>query len=379
MKSQDGSVLVLSLILIIALLGLVAAMVYSIRGDLSISRHEFNSTQAHYYAESAVEYASRWLEDDTQWTSNQLHTDRQDDLVDELPGLEVVSITRNNPGGGDIYNIESRVRFNRNNERTEDRVRVTYEVQYSILDDSLFEHPLAAGGHLQPNADVRVEGDVAANGKVNNQRHILNNPADLIRQFLAGTAEELPINELMNYLDAAASSATDIITDWATFSNDNTVNGATELDIDGKIVVIKDNITMNQDLHINGSGILIVEQNLNQNGNSKLFANYDPNTNSYTDDYAITYFGQAGGNPNPRCGNYKGMLMGKNDLNVISNAANPFEIVGSAFAGNNLNTNNGTFIEDDGYVDVMIDLAIEFNFWQVDRDVYINSWQEFFN
>jgi len=108
---------------------------------------------------------------------------------------------------------------------------------------------------------------------------------------------------------------------------------------------------------------------------SLLFANYDPDTGTYTDDFAVMYFRT--GHPNPRTGNFKGMLMGKSDVNLITDIAAGFELVGSVFSGNNLNANASTsIVHDDGYVEVLEHLALNFNI-TILSTFKITDWMEF--
>ncbi|HPZ63453.1 MAG TPA: hypothetical protein PLJ68_07890, partial [Halanaerobiales bacterium] len=64
MRNQDGSILALSLIFMLALIILVIALSVTLNNEVKIVTNEHNLAQAQYYAESVVEYASVFLKDE---------------------------------------------------------------------------------------------------------------------------------------------------------------------------------------------------------------------------------------------------------------------------------------------------------------------------
>ena len=70
MKRQDGSVLITGLIFMLVLIILVGALSLSLNSELKIVNNEHRLVQAQYYAESVINYASFYLEEDVSETAS---------------------------------------------------------------------------------------------------------------------------------------------------------------------------------------------------------------------------------------------------------------------------------------------------------------------
>ncbi len=379
MNDQEGSVLVLSFIFMLVLIVLVVAMGMSIGNEFHISRYEQNMTQAQYYAESSIEFASKLMDDDTKWDSstNELLLNEQQNIENLLNGLQINSLTRETSASGDEFTITSTITFN----GVSDSLQVTYRIVSDIQNLNIFDYPLASGHITNVNGEIEVDGEIAANDTINDNNNVKDTsgnplPTGSIHEDLSGDSGELETDVLDDYFADAKTVRTRTIYNFNLFQNDtsNIVNGDCVLNIDDEIVVIEGNMNLAHDFYAMGSGILVIEGVLNSNGNS-FNANYNPLTGLYEDDYAITYFEK---NINLQVGHYKGMLMSKQNLNLNSGGAGEeLEIIGSAFASNNLNLNPGTFIHDDGYVDILGDIAINNNITVGETSVEVINWQEF--
>ena len=61
-------------------------------------------------------------------------------------------------------------------------------------------------------------------------------------------------------------------------------------------------------------------------------------------------------------GNFKGAMVDKSDVNIITEIAKGFEIIGAVYSGNNLNVNEGTNVKhDDGFVEVFKKMADKYD------------------
>jgi len=143
MNDQEGSVLVLSFIFMLVLIVLVVAMGMSIGNEFHISRYEQNMTQAQYYAESSIEFASKLMDDDTKWDSstNELLLNEQQNIENLLNGLQINSLTRETSASGDEFTITSTITFN----GVSDSLQVTYRIVSDIQNLNIFDYPLASG------------------------------------------------------------------------------------------------------------------------------------------------------------------------------------------------------------------------------------------
>lgn len=370
MNRQDGSILILSLIFMLALITLVGALSISLNSELRIVNNEQNMVQAQYYAESVIEYASFYLNNvedsttDSFWTkSGEVSSEKRGEIKNKLkaPDLEISSLIRQKDG--ESYIITTNVRYR----GVRDRLMVTYDPAFKWL--GIFDFAMVAGGDLNVNGPIKVKGPLGARDRINNKHN-----ADSDSDFF----ENLDIEDQLALLEEFLEAAVDNPGTTRIPSHESYVieyEDRLVLDIDGKIIYITGNLTIDKHLYIMGSGILIIEGSLNQNGDSLLFANYDPHSGTYTDDYAILYFRT--GNPNPTTGNFKGMLMGRNDVNLITKTAEGFQLIGSTFSGGNLNANENTsIIHDAGYVNVLKELAEKYKI-PILMGFQISDWMEF--
>ncbi|AZO95686.1 pilus assembly PilX N-terminal domain-containing protein [Halocella sp. SP3-1] len=377
MGKQGGSVLVLSMVLMLTLVVLAVGMAVTINNEIHISRYEENMLQADYYAESAVEYASYLLADDSKWNDDELIDEEKAKIENLLNGLEIEELSKEIVGSD--YQLIISGRYNKVNSK----LVVIYKLVSDLFDFKMFKFPIAAGNIINSNGSgIKVEGQVAANKHINGNIYDYDgNPKDVddIHANLGDGDEELKTDVLIDYFTEAKEKADYVIESFDTYQDENgnyilyiDHEGKYVLDIDSKVVVVKGNITLNsRDLYIKGSGVLIVSGNLNCNNNYKIYANYE--NGSYTHDYAISYFEK---NLNPKYGRYKGLLVGEDNLNINSSSINDFELIGSAFAKNNANA-EGTFIYDNAYINVLNNIATSKNFTSVNVIRTISDWQEF--
>lgn len=355
MKRQDGSVLITGLIFMLVLIILVGALSLSLNSELKIVNNEHRLVQAQYYAESVINYASFYLEEDVSetasfWTgTGEVNPGKVKEIINKLkaPDLEIISLRRMKDN--ENYILSTNIRY----KGVRDNLMVTFAPFHERL--GIFDKAMAAGGNVNVNGKTKVDGPVTAGGDVNNQ-HNLEGASDI--QENADIEKELALLE--GFLEEAVKNSGTIsissleYCEYATDNGDHII-----LDIDEKIVYITGNLTMDKSLYIMGSGFLIIEGSLNQN-NGLLFANYNSDTGTYTDDYAILYFRT--GNPNPKMGNFKGAMVGKSDVNIITEIAKGFEIIGAVYSGNNLNVNEGTNVKhDDGFVEVLKKMADKYD------------------
>lgn len=371
MRNQDGSILALSLIFMLALIILVIALSVTLNNEVKIVTNEHNLAQAQYYAESVVEYASVFLKDEDPatasfWTgTGEVNPARIGEIKSKLRAsdLEINSLRRKK--AGESYVVSTNIRY----KGVRDSLRVTFSPVFQRL--GIFDFAMAAGINLQANGTVHVDGSIAVGNSINGKSNVQG-----ATEMFEGLDIEEQLELLEAYLEEAVVNPGTISTaSLASFPYVHDLGDRLVLDIHDKIIYITGNLTMDKHLYIMGSGILIIEGSLNQNAGSLLFANYDPDTGTYTDDFAVMYFRT--GHPNPRTGNFKGMLMGKSDVNLITDIAAGFELVGSVFSGNNLNANASTsIVHDDGYVEVLEHLALNFNI-TILSTFKITDWMEF--
>ncbi len=376
MKGEQGSALVLSLLIISVLSILILSMSIIISNEMRIAGYEHRLVQAQHYIESVIEYAGYFLADDDKWPQGELANDEKERLRTYLKEIKINWLKREITG--DDYIINSSINY----EGVYREIKATYGAGFPDL--NIFAYPLAAGNAVNINGKgINIGGEVAANGSIPGQDKIFGLDGtrldkDKIHEKLLGSEEELELGFLQGFFAEVGNKA-DYYMDSNAFIGDTPgseilykkESGELVLDIQDKVVVIRGDIILNEDLYIKGSGILIIDGNINFNNDSGIHANHE--NGNFVADYAITYFTE---NLSFTCGYYRGMLVAGKDLNLDSSAMGNYEIRGGVYAGNNANLSPGRFIHDDGFVDVLRDIALKKELKKFIK-FRIVDWQEF--
>ncbi|QTL98547.1 hypothetical protein GM661_11505 [Iocasia frigidifontis] len=252
MGKQGGSVLVLSMVLMLTLIVLAAGMAVTINNEIHISRYEENMLQADYYAESAVEYASYLLADDSKWDDNELINEEKAKIVNLLNGLDIEKLSRNI--SGDEYIIDSVIKYN--------SVSRKLSVTYKIIFDDVYNNAIAnySNIHFNGNEKGEINGNIKTAGKIED----VQAGSDMVfnGEWIEGQDPEF----IPDYNDFFTTDYTDLVFDQ---NSQNTLNFNQEIkDIDYGVVFDKE-------LTILGEGILVVKGHLTFKKHTKINKNSD--------------------------------------------------------------------------------------------------------
>lgn len=260
MKNQDGSVLILSLVFMLALIILLGGMSITINNELKIVNNEYNMVQAQYYAESCLEYSSYFLGDDSKWDDDNLIDEKLDYLKDTLDGILIDYISRT-VLGEDNYNLKTKINY----QGISKGLSASYFFREYI--DDVYNKAIATKGDIHFNGDEKgeVNGDIYTNKKVVD---INNTPPDETEMDFNGDVDEEQKEDIIPDYSYYFNNNFDILSfdqnndnyfDFYTFSN--------------RIKQVNNNTIFGGKLTINGKGILVVNGEMTVRDQAKINVN----------------------------------------------------------------------------------------------------------
>ncbi|MFP4662179.1 MAG: hypothetical protein ACLFPF_08310 [Halanaerobiales bacterium] len=361
-KNEEGYVLILSMVLMIILVIMTAAMARNINNEVHIARHEENMIETQYIADAAVEYAAANIGNEDAWVSGGSYDIMNGDLTDNFAATFFESGDRletvEKRDDGYIHEIKVTVKHK--------NITKTIEAVFkdsNIIDHGIFDNQLAARGKVNVhNASNEVDDSAPVRAETINDH--ASNVIDDANEEEGTFTEDGEENDEAKAINAIATLYDTLMADDDTYTPDKCLDGEGD-----KVEKIESNITSNDpitlsnevldlsninyqaDINIKGNGIILMNNNNQNSGTVNI--NFDPSdptadpTTGFTDGYVILI--SRSGFPSLDM-NIKGMIYSGADFNNNSN----LNIQGSIISKDSINTGSKFALDfDKGFVDVL--------------------------
>jgi hypothetical protein len=274
-NNNDGYVLVLAVIILSVLLILMFSMSNLIDSDLSIFRNKNNSSRAFFAAESAISYgeATFWI--NSFWDSDTLELIDKDEINDLLEKSSVSSLKRD----FFIKDAQPAVRFEAKGISGGVEKDITASFYYI---NSLFSNAITAVGNVDLANKATIDGDVYTTGDFDTGNNFDHNGN------LYENQEEWPwIDDVFDFEELKDLAAEEnsyfyadndytvennkitLINEITTNPIDNIVTYIDTADASGVLGEVK------LDQTVNGSGVLIINGDLNFGNNVQINSGVD--------------------------------------------------------------------------------------------------------
>jgi len=350
--NNEGYVLVLAVIILSVLLILMFSMSNMLNSDLSIFRGKNNSSRAFFAAESAISYgeATFWIS--SFWDSDTLELSDKTDLNSLLEKSSVSSLKRD----FFIKDGQPAVKFNAKGISGGNEKTITASFYYI---NSLFSNAITALGDIDLANKATIDGDVYTTGDFDSGNNLDHNG----NLYENETDWPWPDGDVFNFeelkdLAAAENSYFYAEDDYTVANNKITlINEITTNTIDDRVTYIDtadaDGVLgeVKLDQTVNGSGVLIINGDLNFGNNVQI------NSDSDSTDYFLIFVNGDLIIDNANLVEMQGFIYTTGGTEVKNN----FLLEGTIITQDFLTTNNTATINfDSNFLETFLDRGITF-------------------
>ncbi len=279
-KQEDGQVIVASLIILLILVIVIISLFLLINGEISFMAREKNEIKALYTAEAGLEYASIIISANNKWATDEENSDSDAEYA--LLIQKELARVNNAINGGTVDNLTKIIDYNRPNSITLVSTASCGGITKSITNEFLlsskaFNYSFVANEEIDMgNTNTIIGndegGDIYSNNYINYGNKFFTNK-ELYESQEKDIVPAIDFVELKNHESVTVYSPPE--------GESNLKFSAMTGDISNAFTYIEGDFTIDNNVTINGSGVLVVEGKMTVKNNIDI--------NSSSDDFFLIF------------------------------------------------------------------------------------------